>query len=219
MQRRPLLVGALVILAGAALILFWVMRGASPVPETASPSATTTSTASPSQTPTGSPGATPGATAEPPPSAAVEHSGLSLQIPEIGLQEALHSEGLRDGRINPPAGTVMWYTGHDRVPPGQVGTSVIAGHVGAYGSPDRFADLSDVAVGDEVEIVTRDGERTTFTVVRAEVVDKDELTTDNAVWGNNSSVRRLAIITCDDAFGYRGDGHRVANYVVIAEAA
>ena len=46
---------------------------------------------------------------------------------------------------------------------------------------------------------------------------KQALTTDQAVWGANSSESRLAIITCDDALGFRGDGHRVANFVVIAE--
>lgn len=55
--------------------------------------------------------------------------------------------------------------------------------------------------------------------MRAGVVDKEELTTDQAVWGANNSVRRLAIVTCDDAYGFRDDGHRVANYVVIAEPA
>ena len=58
-----------------------------------------------------------------------------------------------------------------------------------------------------------------FRVVRAGVVDKHALTTDQTVWGGNTSVRRLAIVTCDDAYGFRSDGHRVANYVVIAEPA
>lgn len=112
----------------------------------------------------------------------------------------------------------MWFSGHGRVAPGAVGTSVIAGHVAVGGRPDVFADLSDVRVGDRVELTGTDGATRTFRVVRAGVVDKNELTVDQTVWGGNSSVRRLAIVTCDDAFGFRGDGHRVANYVVIAEA-
>ena len=161
----------------------------------------------------------PAATAEPPaPPATALETGPALRIPGIGLDADLHAEGLRDGRINPPAGTVMWFTGYDRVAPGEVGTAVIAGHVVASGRADVFNRLSEVAVGDEVQVVGDDGVET-FRVVRAGVVDKDELTVDQTVWGANSSVRRLAIITCDDAYGFRDDGHRVANYVVIAEPA
>ena len=236
--RRPLFVGALVALVGAALVLFWVQqRGGDAASEVSGPSTTSPSTSTPStsttQTPTSSPTDTPTdtltetpsltaapapSTAEPPPAAAQPASGTSLRIPGIGLQARLHPEGLRDGKINPPAGTVMWFTGYDRVAPGAVGTSVIAGHVVANGRSDVFASLSRVRVGDTVEIAAPDGPRT-FRVVRAGVVDKDALTTDQTVWGPNTSVRRLAIVTCDDAYGFRSDGHRVANYVVIAEPA
>ena len=162
---------------------------------------------------------TPSTTAEPPRGNAADPSGHVLRIPGIDLEAELHAEGLRDGKVNPPAGSVMWFTGLDRVAPGAVGTSVIAGHVVAGGEPDRFAELAQVEVGDEIQVTTPEGVPATFTVVRAGVVDKDELTTDQSVWGPNTSVRRLAIITCDDAFGFRDDGHRVANYVVIAEPA
>jgi LPXTG-site transpeptidase (sortase) family protein len=214
MQRRPLLVvGGLVAIVGAALILLWIQRGADAGSQ-AAPQGSTSPSASAAATP-----GTPSVTAEPPRGDAPEGSGHVLRIPGIDLEADLHAEGLRDGKVNPPAGTVMWFTGLDRVAPGEVGTSVIAGHVVAGGEPDRFADLAQVEVGDQVEVLDPDGEPATFTVVRAGVVDKDELTTDQAVWGANTSVQRLAIITCDDAFGFRDDGHRVANYVVIAEPA
>ena len=208
MRRRPLLVGALVAIVGAALILLWTQRGAEPVDGASTSSATSSAAVSPTP-------AT--ATAEPPSGEAPDPSGHVLRIPSIDLDADLHAEGLRDGKVNPPAQTVMWFEGMDRVAPGEVGTSVIAGHVVSGGGPDRFADLAQVEVGDEVAIAEADGSSATFTVVRAGVVDKDELTTDQEVWGPNSSVRRLAIITCDDAYGFRDDGHRVANYVVIAE--
>ena len=62
-----------------------------------------------------------------------------------------------------------------------------------------------------------DGKSVTYRVTRARAIDKKKVTTDQAVWGPNSSRSRLAIITCDDAFGFRGDGHRKANFVVIAD--
>jgi sortase (surface protein transpeptidase) len=223
MTRRPLLVGALVALVGVVLVLLWVQRGADDVSQaaplpTASVSPTSTPTATtPTPTTTTTTTALP-STAEPPPATPVD-TDVDLRIPGIGLSASLHAEGLRGGKINPPAGTVMWFTGLDRVAPGAMGTSVIAGHVVAGGRPDVFADLAEVGVGEEVQIVGTDGDVERFRVVRAGVVDKDELTVDQSVWGGNTSVRRLAIITCDDAYGFRGDGHRVANYVVIAEPA
>ena len=122
-----------------------------------------------------------------------------------------------DGTIDPPSGTVMWFKGYERVRPGAMGTAVIAGHVATGERRDAFADLADVDVGDSVEVLDPDGRRLRYTVTRAGAIDKQKVTTDQDVWGVNTTTSRLAIITCDDAFGYRNDGHRVANFVVIAE--
>jgi LPXTG-site transpeptidase (sortase) family protein len=122
-----------------------------------------------------------------------------------------------DGTIDPPKGSVMWFTGYARVRPGSVGTAVIAGHVASGSRRDVFARLSDVDVGDAVQVIEANGARRSYTVTRASAIDKQKLTTDQTVWGVNTSRSRIAIITCDDAFGFRNDGHRVANFVVIAE--
>jgi LPXTG-site transpeptidase (sortase) family protein len=144
-------------------------------------------------------------------------TGLRLRIPAIGLDRSVSGRGLSaDGTINPLPGKVMWFTGYDRVRPGRTGTAVIAAHVAVGGRPDVFAALADVDVGDRVE-VTEAGRTIRYTVRSARAVDKRALTTDQAVWGANDSASRLAIITCDDAFGFRSDGHRVANLVLIAE--
>ena len=121
------------------------------------------------------------------------------------------------GRIVPPAGGATWVRGFGRVEPGAIGTAVVAGHVSAYGKRDVFADLSSVRVGHE--LVVRSGSVVrTYAVTRVRVVDKADLTRDAEVWGENGSHRRLVLITCDDDLGFRKDGHRVANYVVVAEA-
>jgi LPXTG-site transpeptidase (sortase) family protein len=107
--------------------------------------------------------------------------------------------------------------GYGRVKPGTVGTAVVAGHVVASGHEDVFADLSSVRVGNTV--VVKSGTTTrTYVVKRAEVVKKVALTHDVDVWGQNTATRRIVLITCDDDLGYRSDGHRVANYVVVADA-
>ena len=111
----------------------------------------------------------------------------------------------------------MWFDGNDRVSPGEVGTSVIAAHVSVDGEPDVFARLSEVEVGDVVKVSRSDGEVTQFSVTSATAMPKDQVTTEQSVWGVNTEEPSLAIVTCDDAFGFRGDGHRVANLVLIAE--
>lgn len=170
----------------------------------------------PSAGTTSGPGPTSAPTTSAAPSPAV--SGVRIEVPAIDLDIAVKALGVgASGRVVPPAGRATWVRGFDRVAPGAVGTSVVAGHVSAYGKRDVFADLSSVRVGHE--IVVRSGTVVrTYAVTRVSVVDKSELTRDAEVWGENGSQRRLVLITCDDDLGYRKDGHRVANYVVVAEA-
>ena len=145
-------------------------------------------------------------------------STLRLRIPAIGLDRPMSGQGLsRDGIIDPDPGSVMWFDGADRVTPGDKGTAVIAAHVSVEGKPDVFANLSEVGVGDTVDVTNTDGTVSHFVVKTATAMPKSRVTTDQAVWGPNARTLRLAILTCDDAFGFRGDGHRVANLVLIAE--
>lgn len=144
-------------------------------------------------------------------------SDLRLRVPGIGLDTPLSSGGVSStGAISPPAGQAMWVRGFGRVEPGQSGTAVVAGHVVASGEDDVFAALTGVHVGAEVVITSPSGQRT-FVVTRADVVSKAALTHDTDVWGDVGSGRRVVLITCDDELGYRKDGHRVANYVVVAD--
>lgn len=238
MPRRPLIaVGLVVTVLGAVLLTSVMQRGAEPVQVAASatsspPSGTSSPTptsgprsgsATPTPTSTPTPTASPSAATSPPRAAKpstkpARDAGPVLRIASVGIEKPMAGRGLSgDGTIDPPSGTVMWFTGFERVRPGAVGTSVIAAHVSSGNSPDAFADLSEVSVGDVVEIVEDGTTAARYRVTRASAIDKKKVTTDQAVWGPNSSTRRLAIITCDDAFGFRGDGHRKANFVVIAE--
>lgn len=145
--------------------------------------------------------------------------GPRLVIESIDLMTTTRGgEATSDGTINPPSGHTMWVRGYDRVSPGAVGTSVVAGHVEYNGKDDVFARLPELDSGDTVKVVAGD-ESLEFVITRAEVVDKHELTKDAEVWGENSSERRLVLITCDDELGYASDGHRKANFVVVAELA
>ncbi|MFC5043866.1 class F sortase [Ornithinimicrobium kibberense] len=134
------------------------------------------------------------------------------------MDGAIVPQGLAaDGTINPGRNEVIWFTGSNRVSPGQVGTSVVAGHVTWEGAPDAFAQLPSVGVGDTVEVGYSDGSARSFTVTSTAAVDKDALARSLTVWGPHPDRPRLAIITCDPVLGYQADGHTEANFVVIAE--
>ena len=215
MSRRPLLAVGLALTVLTVALLTWVMqRGGE------SAQASSASTVTPSSTPrTTSPSPSPSTTKKPPAptKAPASTDGLRIRIPAIGLDRKMHGEGVSsEGRIDPEPGTVMWFQGFDRVRPGAVGTSVIAAHVVSGGKADVFVKLADVEVGDTVQVYEK-GRTIAYRVTRASVIDKNAVTSDEAVWGPNGSRSRLAIITCDDAFGFRSDGHRKANFVVIAE--
>lgn len=143
-------------------------------------------------------------------------AAVSLRAPTAGVDQELASGGLTEGVINPDRGDLIWFDGYDRVEPGQIGTAVVAAHVTYEGDPDVFSDLDDVAVGDPITVGYADGSESTFAVTAAEVIDKTEVQTDPRVWGAQDDARRLVLITCDDALGFRDDGHRNANLVVFA---
>lgn len=142
---------------------------------------------------------------------------LSLTVAAAAVDEPVSPGGLSaEGTISPARGELLWYTGHGRVAPGEIGTAVVAGHVSYEGEPDVFAGLALVGVGDEVRL--RDGDlETVWTVTEVDVVAKADLRLDDRVWGEQQVTRRLVLVTCDDELGFRPDGHRTANLLVVAE--
>lgn len=146
-------------------------------------------------------------------------SGPRLVVPSIDVDVELSPQGLANGVINPRAGQAVWFTGYGRMRPGELGTSVVAAHVVNGNSPDVFSKLHLIKDGETFTIIDMRNDKYDFQVVKAFVVDKDELTTNAVVWGPNNSVRRVVLVTCDDAMGFSSNGHRRANYVVVGEAA
>lgn len=143
-----------------------------------------------------------------------------LAVPAAGVDAPVVPAGLSpEGTISPDRGQLVWYTGHGRVAPGELGTAVVAGHVAYEGEPDVFAALAQVGPGDEVVLTGEDGSEGRWTVTEVDVVGKTALQRDPRVWGDQREVPRLVLITCDDELGFRPDGHRAANLVVVAEPA
>jgi sortase (surface protein transpeptidase) len=108
-----------------------------------------------------------------------------------------------------PAG---WFTGAPT--PGETGPAVVAGHVDWAGSPGVFADLNQLAVGDDITVDRQDGSSAVFRVSAVQRVGKDAFPT-AAVYGDLDHAG-LRLITCGGEFD-RSVGHYRDNVVVFAD--
>ena len=180
------------------------------------PSAAPSASEPPAPAPSATTQRAPEQTTEP----AQQQAPLSVTVDAAAIDRPVVPGGLSpEGTINPDRGQLIWFTGYDRVEPGEVGTAVLSGHVSYEGAPDVFADLHRVASGDEVLMRRGDGTVESYVVTEVDIVDKAALQRDVRVWGDQRETRRLVLVTCDDELGFREDGHRAANLVVIAEPA
>lgn len=142
---------------------------------------------------------------------------VAVSIPAIGVSSPLHPLGLApDGTLQVPSGErydeAAWYDGSPT--PGEVGPSVIEGHVtGAGGRPSVFFELGALTPGDMVEVDREDGTTARFEVYRVQSHPKDAFPT-VAVYGPTAEPE-LRVITCGGEFD-DGAGRHLDNTVVWA---
>lgn len=186
----------LVLLVGAAVAVPWVL--ARPVPTAGS----------------GSTAAAPAAV--PVPGADVPVSRpVTLDIPAIELAGSPLGElGLNtDGTVEVPVdyATAGWF---DLGPtPGQVGASVILGHVDSTTGPAVFFRLRSLEAGDRVDVGLADGTVTRFVVGSVETYPKEEFPARRVYTSAGS--RDLRLVTCGGEFD-PVSGHYESNVVVYA---
>ncbi len=122
-----------------------------------------------------------------------------MQIESVGIKTTIASVDLNtDGTLEVPKSYdhVGWYK---RSPtPGELGPSVITGHVDSYKGPAVFWKLGHVKAGDKVVITREDGSIVTFIVDRVEQFSQDSFPTDQ-VYGNTEN-SGLRLITCGGYF-------------------
>jgi hypothetical protein len=121
-----------------------------------------------------------------------------IWIPSIGVNSSLMKLGLlKDGSLQvPPSGfPAGWYTGSPT--PGELGPSIIAGHIDWKG-PGVFYHLSRMVIGDKIMIDRSDGTTATFAVIKIASYPKNNFPTD-AVYGN-INYSGLRLITCGGNF-------------------
>lgn len=141
---------------------------------------------------------------------------VALEIPRIRVSTRLLRLGLNADRtleVPPPksADLAGWYVGS--VPPGDRGSSVIAGHVDSDSGPAVFYDLSVLKPGDTVQVDRSDRRTAVFRVDRIASYRKDRFPT-RLVYGQ-VRYAGLRLITCGGSYVESQGGYQ-SNTVVFA---
>jgi sortase (surface protein transpeptidase) len=142
---------------------------------------------------------------------------VSVYIPAIGVTSELLHLGLdANGAIQVPslyteANDAAWYK--FSVTPGQVGTSVIEGHVDSYQGPAVFFRLGALRPGDRVDVTLADGVTAVFRVTGVRQYLKSAYPA--KVIYSAARYAALRLITCSGVFDYT-TGHYLSSTVVYA---
>jgi Sortase domain len=145
---------------------------------------------------------------------------LSVDIPAIGVHSELLRLGMNaDGSIQVPslttsAGEAAWYKYSPT--PGQIGASVIEGHVDSYQGPAVFFQLGALRPGDVIDVTLADGVTAIFRVTGVRDYLKAEFPT-RVIYGP-TDFAALRLITCGGVFDY-ATGHYLSSTVVFASLA
>ena len=122
---------------------------------------------------------------------------LKVTVPSISASSTLVPLGQKkDGSLEVPPlsnpGQASWY---DKSPmPGEIGPSVVLGHINGNGKPGVFLNLSKVQAGQEIDIDRADGQTAVFTVSHVDTVPKDDFPA-QAVYGDTPD-SEIRLITC-----------------------
>jgi hypothetical protein len=145
---------------------------------------------------------------------------ISISIPAIGVSSRLLYVGLNpDGTIQVPplndpplTNEAAWYKYSPT--PGQLGPSVIEGHVDSLsGGPSVFFRLGALEPGDLVYITLADRQVAVFKITGVRLYPKDQFPT-STVYGN-TDYAGLRLITCGGSFDEQGHHYR-SNIVAFA---
>jgi Sortase domain len=141
----------------------------------------------------------------------------SLAIPSIGVYANLLRLGLTaNGSIQVPslytqAAEAAWYK--YSVTPGQIGASVIEGHVDTYQGPAVFFQIGALRPGDLVDVHLADGTTAVFRVTGVRSYLKSRFPAGTIFGATDYAALRL--ITCGGAFDH-ATGHYLSSTVVFA---
>jgi hypothetical protein len=124
---------------------------------------------------------------------------VALRIPVIGVHTRLIRLGItRRGTLQVPKSTSVagWYTRSPR--PGEIGSSIIAGHIDSYQGPGVFFRLRLLRPGDRVYVRRANGTLAVFRIYAERSYAKDHFPTQR-VYGPAPDPE-LRLITCGGTF-------------------
>jgi hypothetical protein len=142
---------------------------------------------------------------------------VTVDIPAIDVHSQLLRLGLNpDGTIQVPSLTTAadeaaWYK--YSATPGEIGTSVIEGHVDSYQGPAVFFRLGALQPGDHIDIRLANGVTAIFRVTGVREYLKGNFP-DRMIYGD-THYAALRLITCGGAFD-NATGHYLSSTVVFA---
>jgi sortase family protein len=145
---------------------------------------------------------------------------VSVRIPAIGVNSRLLHLGLNpDGTVEVPpiqtsAGLAAWYK--YSATPGQIGSSVIEGHVDSTRGPAVFFRLGALRPGNTIEVTLADGVTAVCRVTGVREYAKARFPA-RTIYGT-AGFAALRMITCGGAFDY-ATGHYLSSTVVFASLA
>lgn len=129
---------------------------------------------------------------------------VSVDIPAIGVHSVLLRLGVKpDGTMQVPPlqrkpNAAAWYK--YSVTPGQIGTSVIEGHVDNHQGPAVFFRLGALRPGDLVNVRLADGVTAIFRVTGVRQYQKSKFPAETVY--HKTRFAGLRLITCGGAFDY-----------------
>jgi Sortase domain len=129
---------------------------------------------------------------------------VSVEIPAIGVHSGLLRLGVKpNGTMQVPPlqrrGVAAWYK--YSVTPGQIGTSVIEGHVDTRQGPAVFFRLGALRPGDLINVRLADGITAVFRVTGVRQYLKSQFPAET-VYRDATRFAALRLITCGGAFDY-----------------
>ena len=139
---------------------------------------------------------------------------VALTIPAIAVRTPLERLGRTpQGTLQVPASTTVagWYTGSPR--PGEIGSSIIAGHIDSTQGPAVFFRLRLLRPGDLVYVRRSDGMLAVFRVYAEHMYPKNDFPTER-VYGPTPDAE-LHLITCGGVFDQATRSY-LSNVVVYA---
>jgi sortase (surface protein transpeptidase) len=142
---------------------------------------------------------------------------VSVDIPAIGVHSRLLHLGLNaNGSLQVPSLTTSadeaaWYK--YSATPGQIGASVIEGHVDSYQGPAIFFRLGALQPGDTVDVTLADGVTAIFRISGVRRYPKDNFPAKTIYGATDYAALRL--ITCGGIFDY-ATHHYLDSTVVFA---